>query len=169
MTTSARIRTQATRVHEAHASSQRARLLCGFRGFHLQEVLQQEPQSQTPRGPAVPADVLGCLLVGAVDQQDRMVPRYVAAREDRMKLDPDGPQSRVQGHGQDQELSGAAHLHVYVLLLTCLQVIGTFAAGLIRFDYQPPPQERIAMFGPDPVLSSYYLASSAAEASVRTW
>lgn len=69
-----------------------------------------------------------------------MVPRYVAAREDRMKLDPDGPQSRVQGHGQDQELSRAAHLHVYVLLLTCLQVIGTFAAGLIRFDYQPPPR-----------------------------
>lgn len=36
--------------------------------------------SQTPR--RVPADVLGCLLVGAVDQEDRMVSRYVAARED---------------------------------------------------------------------------------------
>lgn len=30
----------------------------------------------------VPADVLGCLLVGAVDQEDTMVSRYVAARED---------------------------------------------------------------------------------------
>lgn len=68
----------------------------------------------------VPADVLGCLLVGAVDQEDTMVSRYVAAREDRMKLDPDGPQSRVHGHGQDQELSRAANLHVYVQLLTCL-------------------------------------------------
>lgn len=53
-----------------------------------------------------------------------------------MKLDPDGPQSRVQGHGEDQELSRAANLHVYVLL----QIIATFAAGLIRFDYQPPPR-----------------------------
>lgn len=30
----------------------------------------------------VPADVLGRLLVGAVDQEDTMVSRYVAARED---------------------------------------------------------------------------------------
>lgn len=84
-----------------------------------------------------------------------------------MKLDPDGPQSRVQGHGQDQELARAANRHVHDQLLTCLQIIGTFAAGRIQFDYQPPPQERIAMFGVDSVLSSYYLASSAAEASVR--
>lgn len=69
----------------------------------------------------VPANVLGCLLVGAVDQEDRMVSRDVAAREGWMEPDPDGPQSRVQGHEQDQELLWEANLgRAYVLLLTCL-------------------------------------------------
>lgn len=54
----------------------------------------------------VPADVLGCLFVGTVDQKDRVVAWYVAPSEGRMKLDPNGPQPRIHGHGQDQELEG---------------------------------------------------------------
>ena len=52
----------------------------------------------------VPANVLGCLLVGTVDQQDRVVAWYVAPSEGRSKLNPDGPQGRIHGDAEDQEL-----------------------------------------------------------------
>lgn len=55
---------------------------------------------------AVPANVLGCLFVGTVDEEDRVVAWYVAPREGRTKPDPNGPQPGVHGHGQDQELEG---------------------------------------------------------------
>lgn len=52
----------------------------------------------------VPANVPGCLLGGTVDQEDRVVAWYVAPCEGRSKLNPDGPQGRIHGHAEDQEL-----------------------------------------------------------------
>lgn len=52
----------------------------------------------------IPTDILGCLFVGTVDKKDRVVAWYVAPSEDWVKLDPDGPQPRVHGHRQDQDL-----------------------------------------------------------------
>lgn len=53
-----------------------------------------------------PANVLCCLLIGSVDDKDRVVTWYIAPCEYRMKLDPNGPQPRVHAHQQDQELEG---------------------------------------------------------------
>lgn len=50
-----------------------------------------------------PANVLGCLLIGTVDDKDRVVSWYIAPCECWMNPDPDGPQPGVHGHGQDQE------------------------------------------------------------------
>lgn len=61
---------------------------------------------------------------------------YVAPREGRMKVDPNGPQPRIHGHGQDHELQrglgwvgcgcnkGQGHLKVLKQDFKCMFVGG---------------------------------------------
>lgn len=52
----------------------------------------------------VPANVLRCLFVGAVDENERVVAWDITPCEGGMKMDSNGPQARVEEHKQDQEL-----------------------------------------------------------------
>ena len=52
----------------------------------------------------VPADVFGCLFIGAVEEQHRVVAWHVVPPEDRVKPEANGPQPRKHGHRQDQQL-----------------------------------------------------------------
>lgn len=63
-------------------------------------------QKRKKKKSTIPANVLCCLLVGSVDDKDRVVPWYIAPCAYRMKLDPNGPQPREQARQQDQELEG---------------------------------------------------------------